>query len=81
MRCSSMPVILVSRLTSRTPRPPLRSSGTGVALSVSSNSSTSRSRSITAPAATASTSAAVVDDTTGSGAVSSSGPGNSLRST
>ena len=43
---SSMPVTLVSRLTSRTPRPPLRSSGTGVAPRVSSTSSTSRSRSI-----------------------------------
>ena len=47
-------------LTSRTPRPPLRSSGTGAAPKVSSSRSTSRSRSMTAPAATASTSAAVV---------------------
>ena len=76
-----MPVTLVSRLTSRTPRPPLRSSGTGVALSVSRTTSTSRSRSIAAPAATASTSAVVVVDTTGSGAVSPTGPGSSPRNT
>ena len=66
-RCSSTPVSLVSRLTSRTPRPPLRSSGTGAAPRVSSTNSTSRSRSMTAPAATASTSAAVVVDTDGIG--------------
>ena len=75
-RSSSMPVILVSRLTSRTPSPPLRSSGTGVAPSVSSTRSTSRSRSITAPAATASTSATVVVDTAGSGWVSSKRSGH-----
>ena len=80
-RSSSMPVVLARRLTSRTPRPPLRSSGIGVALSVSSTISASRSRSMAAPAATASTSAAVVDDTVGSGRVVVTGPGASPRRT
>ena len=78
-RLSSMPVTFVSRLTSRTPIPPLRSSGTGAALRVSSTTSTSRSRSSAAPAATASTSEVVVVDTTGSGAISPTGPGSSPR--
>ena len=75
-RGSSMPVSLVSRLTSRTPSPPLRSSGTGAAPRVSRTTSTSRSRSMTAPAATASTSAAVVVDTAGSGGVNCDRPGH-----
>lgn len=80
-RDSSMPVVLLSRLTSRIPSPPLRSSETGAAASVSIRTSSSRSRSMVAPAAAASTSSAVVVDTTGSGAVSCMGPACSPRST
>ena len=54
-RGSSMPVVLASRLTSRTPSPPLRNSETGAAPRISSSTSSSRSRSMTAPAAAAST--------------------------
>ncbi|CKT68346.1 Uncharacterised protein [Mycobacterium tuberculosis] len=80
-RGSSIPVALASRLNSRTPSPPLRSSATGVAPRFSSSTSTSRSRSMTAPAAAASASSGVVVETTGSGAVNSIGPGCSPRST
>ena len=78
-RCSSIPVTLASRLASRTPRPPLRSSGTGAADSVSRITSTWRINSITAPAADASTSLTEVVLTTGSGAVRPVGPGSSPR--
>ena len=80
-RWSSMPVTLTSRLTSRTPSPPLRSSGIGAADSASSTTSTSRRRSMAAPAATASASAGLVFATTGSGGTSSVGPGDSPRIT
>ncbi len=76
-----MPVTFASRLTSRTPKPPLRSSEIGAAPSVSSSTSSSRSRSMAAPAAAASASAEVVVATTGSGAASCTGPGSSPRST
>ena len=55
-RTSPMPVVLASRLRSRIPSPPLRSSETGAAPRICSSTSSSRSRSMTAPAATASTS-------------------------
>ena len=80
-RGSSMPVVLASRLTSRTPNPPLRSSETGAAPRISSSTSSSRSRSMTAPAAAASQSSGVVVEIIGSGAVSCIGPGRSPRST
>ena len=79
-RCSSIPVSLASRLISRTPRPPLRSSGTAAAERVSSTTSTWRISSKAAPAAEASASLPVVDATTGSGAVRLCGPGSSPRS-
>ena len=70
-RRSSMPVTLVSRLTSRTPEPAAAKLGNRCgADSVSITTSTSRSRSIAAPAATASTSATFVVVTVGSGATS-----------
>ncbi len=76
-----MPVVLASRLTSRTPSPPLRSSGTGALPRVSMIRSISRNRSMAAPAATASASAAVVDVVWSTGVVNSTGPGASPRIT
>ena len=80
-RRSSNPVALVRRLSSRTPRPPARSSGIGVAERVSMMTSISRSRSRADPAAAASTSATEVVVATGSGGAKPMGPGNSPRMT
>ncbi|SIC53934.1 Uncharacterised protein [Mycobacteroides abscessus subsp. abscessus] len=79
MRLSSRPVAFASRLTSRTPSPPLRSWGAGLTPSSSSSRPTSRSKSRAAPAAAASASdwVAVVVSTAGGCRRSGSSPRSS----